>query len=611
MKSKKFHLLSFLVFCLTVTFFFGCKEKEGPQFEYKSFPTNKNGYSIYSTYWQSTDKKIYFQLNSMETKSPRYSMFIGSGSPFATGNCHYAESKDGKKIYIVLEAPEKEKIDFAKCDGPDEKKQEELEYMFPDGKDCILRYEPDYTELDVKGAFVYKDSVFFHQAYSQILSEGDKTKVKSKGKVYDAIYIDEKDFTPKSRAFAYEEPDEKSPRRSMVPPNWSYYSADKKVTVLKTERSESWYHGVTLPIKARTEKKAKVGGTSDWWYYVKPFRGEDGFWIFGADIEPWENSKSQEYNDFILKSGLEDGYIKVSEVDYSQYPTDMDYLSIGEEGESELFYNDSTIYLVNSYTRHFAAYPRSAMATDTDGFVKFKWGKEENQQYLFILGKQIHQYFTNFKNDGKLSYADDEEENVQGKYHDYYFKNISASSYYSETLGGRKIEYKPANLGRCFEIGCRCHPYWWNYSHIPWVEGAEGNGIGEYIDIEFTEEMEGMSVLNGYTDLNKLKLYKENARLKDVTMTDLASGKSWSVHFEDQVYFNYIEFPQKTTRVRMTISSTYSGTKYQDTCVSAVIPCKKNPDDSGNKQAVNKDFREIVRTYTEISPEELAKDLWP
>ena len=182
----------------------------------------------------------------------------------------------------------------------------------------------------------------------------------------------------------------------------------------------------------------------------------------------------------------------------------------------------------------------------------------------------------------------------------------------SETLGGRNITYSPKNLGRCFEVGCTCHPYWWNYKHIPWVEGAEGNGIGESVTVEFTQEMNGMSVLNGYVTLDKLKLYKENSRLKQVLIEDLVNGDSWNVNFDDYVYFNYIAFPKATTKVRMTIKSVYAGTKYADTCVSAIIPCKASPYMSEEDQKeyddyVYENFKYNIKTGTELTPEQLLE----
>ena len=161
----------------------------------------------------------------------------------------------------------------------------------------------------------------------------------------------------------------------------------------------------------------------------------------------------------------------------------------------------------------------------------------------------------------------------------------------------------PANLTRCFEIGCKCHPYWWNYAHIPWVEGAAGNGIGESVSVEFTKEMAGMSVLNGYTSLDKLKLYKENARVKEISLEDLINGDKWTVTFDDYVYFNYIEFPKKTTKIKMTINSVYEGTKYQDTCVSAILPSPESPRSYADSDY--EDFKEMIKSCEEVLPEDL------
>ena len=65
----------------------------------------------------------------------------------------------------------------------------------------------------------------------------------------------------------------------------------------------------------------------------------------------------------------------------------------------------------------------------------------------------------------------------------------------------------------------------------------------------------------------------------------------------------------------MTIKSVYEGTKYSDTCVSAIIPCKTTPtlmDDEELKEYRERIFtnlKEVVRDCDEISPEELVKRL--
>lgn len=238
-------------------------------------------------------------------------------------------------------------------------------------------------------------------------------------------------------------------------------------------------------------------------------------------------------------------------------------VGFGEEGEAILYYTDEKLYFLLPYVGEYAELNRSMLAVDKDGFLKFKY---KDKSLLIIDGQEITQYFTKFQNDGENKYTESKD-----GFYSYNIKSISASSSFSEVIKGQKIEYTPDNLYKCFDVGCKCHPYWWNDAHIPWVEGAKGYGIGETITVEYKKPRPAVSILNGYVDINNMKLYKENARLKEIEIEDLQTGKKQTVHFEDKVYFNYIAFEEETAKIKITIKDVYPGTKYSDTCVSAII----------------------------------------
>ena len=616
------------ILLFALLFLFGCRDKEkvtdtktyakesvekvGKEITYNKIPDN------FPSDWQSDDKMIGFYIGSKDKSgmTANYQLFCGNGRAFASGLLRHSyggidEDGNVRHQFILLESPDEDKIDFPASDGPDEKKQAILDYLFPDGKDCVIEYMPDYMNLGKKGAFVYKDSAFYFRAYTQDLAEFSDTIIEG----LPATYLGRKSYTPKDRTCVYSRPDVTSEKIPVQNLSWQAYSKDKKVRRLYDSGTQlfDWYRGIEITVLGRTKDFYKVNGKENNWYYVEKYSNHG--WVFGGDIEPWDASLTDEYKKSVIENGVKDGLIELSDVDYSSIPDDLAEITLGEDDGSAIYYNDDVIYLAYPYyCNAFAKYDRSRMAYDKDGFMKFKYGPGENDSYLFIMGGQINQRFTNFKNDGALSYRDEEDDDLM-RYHSYYFKSISASSSYSETLGGRKVVYEPENLEKCFEIGCKCHPYWWNYSHIPWVEGAEGNGIGESVTVEFTEDMAGMSVLNGYTDINKLKLYKENSRLKEVQVDDLVNGDSWTVSFDDKVYFNYIAFPKMTSKIKMTIKSVYDGTKYSDTCVSAIIPSKTNPvaadSDEGKRylEQVHEDFKDVMRDCDLVTAEELVKKL--
>jgi hypothetical protein len=49
----------------------------------------------------------------------------------------------------------------------------------------------------------------------------------------------------------------------------------------------------------------------------------------------------------------------------------------------------------------------------------------------------------------------------------------------------------------------------------------------------------------------------------------------YSLFFEDHVYFNNIQFKRNVKNITIYIDEIYNGTKYNDTCITAVIPHEK------------------------------------
>lgn len=68
-----------------------------------------------------------------------------------------------------------------------------------------------------------------------------------------------------------------------------------------------------------------------------------------------------------------------------------------------------------------------------------------------------------------------------------------------------------------------------------------------------------------------MKLFKENSRVKKLKVEDLTNKLEYIMDFEDKVYFNYLELKKPSKSIKLTILDVYKGTKYQDTCISAMI----------------------------------------
>lgn len=149
--------------------------------------------------------------------------------------------------------------------------------------------------------------------------------------------------------------------------------------------------------------------------------------------------------------------------------------------------------------------------------------------------------------------------------------SIESTSFLTETLSQKTIEYKVDNLFDRFSSPCRCHSFSYNIFSPPWVEGVPGHGINEEIEVTFTEESDYIVILNGFVHPAKRHLYKNNSRLKRISITSINPSFNIEYTFEDVVHYADITFPEKTKKVTMTILDVYEGSKYQDTCISAIF----------------------------------------
>ncbi|MBN2381044.1 hypothetical protein JXM67_14700 [candidate division WOR-3 bacterium] len=123
-----------------------------------------------------------------------------------------------------------------------------------------------------------------------------------------------------------------------------------------------------------------------------------------------------------------------------------------------------------------------------------------------------------------------------------------------------------------------------------WVEGAEGLGIGEWIEVEFTRGLPflGVGLINGYmksevsyydnASVSRMKMelwdsrgerinqdFYQDIELRDIEYSDFGE-KGFSY------FMNYLEIHGEThnrvSKVRLTILDAYPGAKWKDLCIS-------------------------------------------
>lgn len=158
-------------------------------------------------------------------------------------------------------------------------------------------------------------------------------------------------------------------------------------------------------------------------------------------------------------------------------------------------------------------------------------------------------------------------------------QDITATSFHSEYLGGKKVDYRAGSLNYIYEDNAG-HATWVRLT--PWVPGKERNeaGIGESLTVTFTEDKGSVVILNGYVDPFRRYLYKANNRLKTVVVESLDLENNFKIEYEfaDFVHFAEITLPQMTDKVKITITEIYPGERWNDTCVTAVIAPYVLPD---------------------------------
>lgn len=102
-----------------------------------------------------------------------------------------------------------------------------------------------------------------------------------------------------------------------------------------------------------------------------------------------------------------------------------------------------------------------------------------------------------------------------------------------------------------------------------WAEGADGPGVGEWLDFDFTETVDLIAIefLNGYNRTRET--FRGNGRVRLITIT--TDDNDIVATLDDNMEYQTIEEPfGRTGSARMTIESVYRGERFDDTLVSEV-----------------------------------------
>ncbi|KAF6634943.1 discoidin domain-containing protein [Paenibacillus sp. EKM208P] len=101
-----------------------------------------------------------------------------------------------------------------------------------------------------------------------------------------------------------------------------------------------------------------------------------------------------------------------------------------------------------------------------------------------------------------------------------------------------------------------------------WCEGSKGDGIGEWIKIDFgsMQELKGFELINGLAKSSNA--YQANNRVKRMKL-EFSNGQTMMVD-NDFISNQFLDNPIHTSFVKITIEAIERGSKYHDTCMSEI-----------------------------------------
>jgi hypothetical protein len=207
---------------------------------------------------------------------------------------------------------------------------------------------------------------------------------------------------------------------------------------------------------------------------------------------------------------------------------------------------------------------------DNNGFLRINYKKssityfiiKEELHYLIL---SPHQFFI-LESDSRINAFKDDIEPPYG-YKEIFIRNIKSNTYLIEN----NLFYESKNFLNRFFSTDKEFPYEYWSKTLPLA--ISSNQINSFeLEIEFTDTVNGMLILNGFVDFNRPYLYKDNRRIKEIVVTDKNNHFSLNYILKDIIQFQEIVFPEPSNSIKIKIISYYEGDKYTDICCSAITP---------------------------------------
>lgn len=139
----------------------------------------------------------------------------------------------------------------------------------------------------------------------------------------------------------------------------------------------------------------------------------------------------------------------------------------------------------------------------------------------------------------------------------------TATSFLTEKLLGKEVSYIPKNL----EL---------NDLTKNWVEGVEGQGIGEklYFSNYEIDRCKVLYIVNGFFEPNKPYLFYKNGRAKRIILRCFIKDKFVNEEefiLSDNGYLQRLELDRAYDSYEMEIVDVYPGAVYSDTAISGIF----------------------------------------
>jgi hypothetical protein len=238
--------------------------------------------------------------------------------------------------------------------------------------------------------------------------------------------------------------------------------------------------------------------------------------------------------------------------------------------------NNATVFFFPSNEMQWIEIPISDLILTGEGWYT---GKVMNWQFIALKGGNYFEFFdVDIKENSEFYFTlsvfkPHLEGNEHDKIDDFGIQSIEASSSFSEIVNGKTVIYAADKIDQIFFGDHLGISKYWNATHLPWVEGEDGPGIGVTLDVIFIEPSDHMLVLNGFVDPQRRHLFKANNRVKRALIRSLDADVSFSFEytFSDTVEFSYIPFPEAVKNVQLEILEVYPGERWNDTAISAII----------------------------------------